>query len=152
MEGNTWLGILDDKLPAESLLRWVGDPAHGAQVSFFGVIRNHNLGRPVLAVSYDVYEDLALNLFGELVRAARDRWGASLRVAILHRRGRLEIGDLAVAIVVSCPHRDEAYQASRFLIEEVKHRAPIWKQEHYLEGSSEWVQGHSLCQHSEPSR
>lgn len=145
--GDTWLAISDEPLHAEPILRWLVSPEHGAQVSFFGVIRNHNQGRDVLGVSYDVFEPLALQGFGELARVARDKWGAGLRIAVLHRRGRLAIGDIAVAIVVGSPHRDEAYQASRFLIEEIKHRSPIWKQEHYAGGSSEWIQGHALCQH-----
>ena len=102
-------------------------------------------GRRVVAVSYDVFEPLALSAFREICEKAREKWGKELRIFLVHRKGTLEIGEIAVAIGVSSAHRDEAYQASRFIIEEVKHKAPIWKKEHYERGESEWVQGHSLC-------
>src|SRR4051812_46781221 len=102
-----WIAITDEPIDPIALQRWIGDPAHGAQVSFYGVVRNHNQGREVLGVSYDVYEALALNVFNEICAAADDKWGP-LRVALLHRRGRLGIGDISVAILVSSPHRDES--------------------------------------------
>jgi molybdopterin synthase catalytic subunit len=145
--GNTWIAITAEPLDPLALWRWLAEPSHGAQVSFFGVIRNHNQGREALAVSYDIYEPLAEQVFRDLCQTARERFGEGLRIVLQHRRGRLRIGEISVAIVVGSPHRDEAYQASRFLIEAVKHQAPIWKQEHYAGGDSEWVQGHSLCQH-----
>jgi molybdopterin synthase catalytic subunit len=145
--GNIWTGITDQALDPEACRRWLADPSHGAQLSFFGVIRNHNQGRAAIAVSYDVYEPLANQIFNDLCRTACDRWGSPLRIVLLHRSGRLSIGEVSVAIAVGSPHRDEAYQASRFLIEAVKHQAPIWKKEHYPDGDSEWVQGHSLCQY-----
>ena len=88
-----------------------------------------------------------LTTFETLAQEARQKWGEKLNVYIEHFKGRLDIGGISILIAVSSPHRDESFKACRFIIEEIKHRAPIWKQEHYLDGDSEWVQGHALCSH-----
>ena len=125
----------------------VANDAHGAADIFIGKVRNHNLGRAVNGVSYDVFDTLALQTFAELAAQARAKWGEQLDIYISHFKGRLEIGGISIIIAVSSPHRDESFQACRFLIEQIKHHAPVWKQEHYVDGDSEWVQGHALCQH-----
>ena len=119
----------------------------GAQLVFTGVVREQNQGRAVNGVSYDAYAPLAENVFREIAAEAAKRW-VGTSVAIIHRVGRLGVGEVSVAVVVSSPHRGEAYSASRFAIDELKVRAPIWKQEHYIDGESEWLPGHALCQHS----
>lgn len=127
--------------------RLLSDPSHGAQLLFHGVVRNINHGRQVQAVSYDAFRPLAESCFQEICQEATERWGKTLQVALIHRVGRLEVGEVSVSIAVGLPHRDEAYQASRYIIEELKKRAPIWKKEHYIDGESEWLQGHALCSH-----
>ena len=144
---SAFFAVQKEPIEIALLLSRLARREHGALVLFTGVIRDHNLGRKVLKVSYDVFEPLALKTFESLVEKARDAFGKSLSAFIVHRTGTLEIGEVAVAIGVSLPHRDEAYRASRFLIEEVKHNAPIWKKEHYEDGESEWVEGHALCGH-----
>jgi molybdopterin synthase catalytic subunit len=109
-------------------------------------VRDHNEGKKVSAVSYDVHAPLAEKTFREIGLEAQERWGHDLRIAIIHRAGRLEVGEASVVVGVGSGHRDEAFQASRYLIEQVKVRSPIWKQEHYADGDSEWLQGHSLRQ------
>jgi molybdopterin synthase catalytic subunit len=111
------------------------------------VVRNTNHGRQVQAVSYDAHPALAETCFREICQEASGRWGETLQVALIHRVGRLEVGEISVSIAIGLPHRDEAYQASRYVIEELKKRAPIWKKEHYIDGESEWLQGHALCSH-----
>jgi molybdopterin synthase catalytic subunit len=118
--------------------------AYGAELVFNGTVRNTNEGRRVLAVTYDVFPPLAEQTFREIGEEALARWGPELRVVIVHRAGRLEVGEVSVTIGVASPHRDEAYLASRYVIEQLKVRSPIWKQEHYAEGDSEWLRGHSL--------
>ena len=125
----------------------VANPAHGGEVHFFGVVRDLNDGRRVLAVSYEAHAPLCEATFREIAEAMVQRYGPALDVALVHRVGRLAVGEVSIAICVSSPHRDEAYRASRDIIEAVKHRAPIWKQEHYVDGDSGWVQGHALCAH-----
>jgi molybdopterin synthase catalytic subunit len=121
------------------------DQAHGAVASFIGRVRNHNEGRPVLGVSYDVYGALALRTFEKIAREAAERWGENLRIWLEHFKGRLDIGGLSVVIVVSSSHRNEAFLACRYIIEEIKTRSPVWKLEHYTDGDSGWVRGHALC-------
>ena len=111
------------------------------------LLSNHNLGKRVKGVSYDVFEELTIKTFCDLADEARTKWGSELNIFIEHYKGRLGIGGISIMIAVSSPHRDESFKACRFIIEEIKHRAPIWKQEHYIDGDSDWVQGHALCSH-----
>lgn len=125
----------------------LSDDGHGAQVFFTGAVRSRNHGRDVVAVEYDAARALGERVLCEIAEEARSKWGASLKIAVVHRIGRLEVGEISVAIAVSSPHRDEAYRASRYVIEEIKKRAPIWKKEIYSDGETAWLKGHALCQH-----
>ncbi|MBA3318243.1 MAG: molybdenum cofactor biosynthesis protein MoaE [Gemmatimonadales bacterium] len=115
----------------------IESPAHGAIASFVGQVRNHHGGRAVGRLEYSAYGPMAEAECQRIVREAEAEW--PVRVALEHRVGGLEIGDIAVAIAVSAPHRDEAFAACRFVIEAVKRRVPIWKKEHYLDGAVAWV-------------
>lgn len=117
----------------------VGD-ADGAAILFLGTVRNHNDGREVGHLDYQAYPEMAEKVLEEIVSEAEDRWEVG-RMTVVHRIGRLEIGDASVAIVVASPHRGDAYDASRYIIEELKKRVPIWKREGYLSGESEWLMG-----------
>ena len=121
--------------------------SHGAQNFFFGAVRAKNLGRTVVAVAYDAFVPFAEVTIFEIAGEARTKWGDSLKICVIHRTGKLKVGELSVAIGVSSPHRDESYRASRYIIEQIKQRAPIWKKEFYENGETEWLKGHALCQH-----
>jgi molybdopterin synthase catalytic subunit len=123
------------------------DASQGAEVIFSGVVRANNLGKQVTGVSYDAFEPLAEKVLREIGEEAAKRWGPDVSVLIQHRTGRLKVGEASVLIVTRSPHRAEAYEASRYIIDELKTRVPIWKQEHYQEGNSQWLRGHALCQH-----
>lgn len=125
--------------PAQVLAR-VGADQDGASLLFVGVVRDHNDGRPVTGVHYDAYEEMAVRVLEEIVREAEESFGTD-RIAVLHRIGDLTIGEVSVAIAVSTPHRAESYEASRFIIEEIKRRLPVWKKEQYTDGAMEWVEG-----------
>lgn len=122
--------------------------AHGGEVVFRGLVRNTNHGRRVQALSYDSFVPLAEQTLREICKEAQGKWGEDLEFAVIHRTGRLEIGDCAVVAAVSSKHRQEAFEACQYVIEELKVRAPIWKKEHYEDGESEWLQGHALCGHT----
>jgi molybdopterin synthase catalytic subunit len=139
--------IQDHKLNILSAYQFIADPAHGGTTVFQGTVRDFNLGKSVIGVSYDVFEPLAIKSFNTLAEQAMTQWGESMKIYIAHAKGRLNINEISIIIGVSTIHRDEAFQACRFLIEGIKHHSPIWKQEHYADGDSEWVQGHALCQH-----
>ncbi|MEX2582251.1 MAG: molybdenum cofactor biosynthesis protein MoaE [Gemmatimonadota bacterium] len=114
----------------------------GAAILFVGLVRNHNEGRGVGHLDYQAYPEMAEATIREIVDEARSRWETGA-ISVIHRIGRLEIGDASVAIAVSSPHRGDAYEASRYVIEELKKRVPIWKKEGYLDGDSEWLRGNT---------
>ena len=116
----------------------LADPACGGYASFEGWVRDHNDGRRVLRLDYEAYEALALREGERIVREALQRFGAS-RATCVHRIGELALGETAVWVGVSAAHRAEAFAACRWIIDEVKHRVPIWKKEHYVDGDSGWV-------------
>jgi len=116
----------------------LADPASGGYASFEGWVRNHNEGRDVRRLEYEAFEELAVKEGERIVRAAIEKFGVAHALCV-HRVGALEIGELAVWVGVSSGHRGEAFQACRYIIDEVKHRLPIWKKEHYVEGDSGWV-------------
>ena len=110
----------------------------GAYVSFEGWVRDNNDGRAVIALAYAAYQVLAEAEGNKIIDEARERFEI-LDAAGVHRIGRLELGELAVWVGVSAAHRDEAFAACRWIIDEVKSRVPIWKNEHYAEGDAEWL-------------
>ena len=120
----------------------VADNSCGALVEFEGWIRDHNEGQAVERLEYEVYRPLAVKEGERILTEARDRFGIDNAMCI-HREGLLELSDIAVIVCVSSPHRAEAFDACRYIIDEVKTRLPIWKKEHYTSGISEWVN----CQH-----
>ena len=135
----------DDALDPTRALEFVSHGEFGAQALFVGRVRCHNHGRDVVAVHYDLFEPLALATFDAIARESIAEVTPELRIYVAHAQGRLEVGDIAVVVAAGSRHRDEAFRACRAVIEGVKHRAPIWKQEHYVDGRSEWSEGCSLC-------
>ena len=109
----------------------------GAEVVFAGKIRNHSEGRQVLYLEYEAYEGMAEKMIRNLAADAKALWPVD-RILVRHRLGKILPGEIAVWIQVEAAHRDEAYRASRFLIEAVKHKVPIWKKEYFADGASEW--------------
>src|SRR5882762_7086187 len=116
----------------------LADPACGGYTSFEGLVRNHNEGQSVRHLEYEAFEPLAVKEGERIIAEAIERFGIE-HAACIHRIGDLAIGELAVWVGVSARHRDEAFRACRYIIDEVKHRVPIWKKEHYENGDSGWV-------------
>ena len=132
--------VTESPLDPSALLVAVSDPTAGAVVSFLGTVRNHSPGKEdVTHLVYEVYAEQVESKIADLVQTARERWPL-IGVAVEHRSGRVEVGEPSVAVVVSAAHRADAFEAARFLIDELKARAPIWKQEHWS-GGSEWIEG-----------
>jgi adenylyltransferase/sulfurtransferase len=133
-------GFAFDAAPLDpaALRRAVEDPACGGYASFEGWVRDHNDGRRVRRLEYEAYVELAVKEGERIVAEAVRRFGVR-RARCVHRVGDLALGDLAVWVGVSAPHRGEAFAACRWIIDEVKHRVPIWKKEHYVDGDSGWV-------------
>ncbi len=122
----------------------------GALALFVGVVRNENAGRPVLRLEYEAYEEMALSEMQAIEREARRRWPIT-EIRIVHRLGRMEIGEASVAVAVASPHRDEAFEACRFAIDTLKKTVPIWKKEFYADGAV-WLEGPGACGHDVGTR
>lgn len=112
--------------------------ANGATLLFVGTVRDVNDGRAVTGIEYSAYEPMAQRELADIVREAAEQFGTE-DVVVEHRLGVLALGDASVAIAVAHPHRGPAYDASRYVIEQIKRRVPIWKREHYVDGTREWV-------------
>ncbi|MDC7684429.1 molybdenum cofactor biosynthesis protein MoaE [Asticcacaulis sp. BYS171W] len=136
------------RLNIEDAMDFADRAENGACALFVGRVRNHNLGRPVDGVSYDAFDDLARNTLREICTEAVSRFGEDLTCFVEHFKGFLPIGGISVIIAVGSPHRDSAYRANRYIIEELKKRVPVWKEEHYTDGQPEWLEGQSV----EPDR
>ena len=122
---------------------FVPDVSCGALASFVGLVRDHDHGRCVKELYYECYQSMAEKIIDRLIEEAHEKWGIG-DARVLHRVGRLDIGQAAVVIAVSAAHREEALAAVRFLIEQIKSRVPIWKKQIFENGENEWV----ACHHS----
>ena len=136
VSGGATAALTDGPIDVAALERSVADAGRGATVVFTGQARDHaDDGRTVTELEYEVYPEMAASVLAEIATEAEERWGAT--VAVVHRHGVVPIGVAAVAIVTASAHRAEAYEASRFVIEAIKERLPIWKRERFADGS-EW--------------
>ncbi len=132
-----WTGLSAEPLPVEQALAWVGAPDCGGVVLFSGTARNHSEGRPEVSVlAYEAYEEQVVPRLEALADQARERWPEVSRLVLLHRIGRVEIGESAVVVAASAPHREEAFAAARFCIDGLKATVPIWKKETWQGGQS----------------
>ena len=130
--------ITSNSIDPDALRRELFDPASGAYCGFEGWVRNLNDGQTVQRLEYEAYDPIAISEGEKILIEAQARF-PHLHAHCVHRTGLLEIGECAVWVGVSSPHRDEAFQACRYIIDEVKARLPIWKKEHYANGNSGWV-------------
>jgi MoaE-MoaD fusion protein len=130
--------ITTQPLDPAPLVALVQSPDMGAVVTFAGIVRNNFGGRATAYLEYEAYESMAVLVLRSLANQARVMWGAGA-IAIHHRVGRLEIGEMAVLIVVAAAHRHEAFEAAEWLMDRIKEVAPIWKKEIWADGASEWV-------------
>jgi molybdopterin synthase catalytic subunit len=134
-----WIAVAEDALPVDAATAWATTPGSGAVVVFLGVVRDNSDGRDgVRGLSYEAYEEAAVTKLDAVAVEARRRWPVVDRIALLHRIGDLALSDTSVAVVVSSPHRPEAFEAARFCIDTLKETVPIWKREHW-EGGSDWA-------------
>jgi molybdopterin synthase catalytic subunit len=131
--------IVSNTIDREAVLSFVASPAAGSLVTFDGRVRDHARGKRVVSIFYEAYEPMALRELAEIRRQAMERWPLT-EVGIVHRIGHLELEETSVFIAVSSPHRNEGFEACRFIIDTIKARVPIWKKEFYKDGDV-WVDG-----------
>ena len=134
--------ITSDAIDLVAFRKQLQDASCGAYVQFDGWVRDHNEGQQVLRLEYEVYEPMAVKEGDRVIEEAIGRFGISNAYGI-HRSGLMELSDVAVVVGVSSPHRGAAFDACRYIIDQVKVRLPIWKKEYYANGEAEWVN----CQH-----
>ncbi|HEY2430073.1 MAG TPA: molybdenum cofactor biosynthesis protein MoaE [Acidimicrobiales bacterium] len=140
-ESDEWIGLTALPLPVAEAMAWAVVPRCGGVVCFAGTVRDHAAGRDgVTGLEYEAYAGPALDRLAEVAREARVRWPELGRIALLHRVGELALTETAVVVVVSAPHRGEAFDAARWCIDTLKATVPIWKREEWA-GGSDWGTG-----------
>ncbi len=132
------IALTRDRIDYHALTEQVRRNDCGGVAVFLGTVRELTEGKKTVALDYEAYPSMAEKKLAEIEREVRERWPVG-DVALMHRLGRLELGEISVAIAVSCPHRDQAFAACRFAIDRVKEIVPIWKKENWADGTTEWV-------------
>jgi molybdopterin synthase catalytic subunit len=135
------LEITDQPIDVAAVLTRVEDAGAGAVNAFVGTVRNQSTGRRVVRLHYESYDSMALRQLQHVVEQAQEKWPMMRQAAVVHRKGTLGIGDVAVVVAVSTPHRAESFAACQFIIDTLKQVVTIWKKEEYEDGSV-WVAAH----------
>jgi molybdopterin synthase catalytic subunit len=138
MSDTDMIQLTDQEIDYAALTESVRSSAAGAVVLFLGTVREMTEGRQTIALDYEAFPQMAEAKLDELLVEARTRWPI-VNATIAHRLGRLELGDVSVAVAVSTPHREQAFEAGKYLIDRLKEVVPIWKKEHWADGSTAWV-------------
>jgi molybdopterin synthase catalytic subunit len=140
-----WIAVTAEALPVEAATAWATTQSAGAVVVFLGVVRDSSEGRnDVRGMTYEAYEEEAVPRLAQVAAEARRRWPVVERLALLHRTGDLQLSEASVAVVASSPHRAEAFEAARFCIDTLKETVPIWKREHWEDGSDWGTSSHPV--------
>jgi len=125
--------------------KFISSSNYGASIYFTGTVRNQNNNKTVVGITYDSHDVLVVNSFEQIYEEAEKKLNIKNKsVFIEHAKGYLNLGEISIIIAVACKHRDEAYILSRYIIEEVKKRTPIWKKEHYIDNQSDWLKGNPI--------
>ena len=139
------LDIKKDKIIISKVEEFIKSFSYGASIIFTGTVRNINKNKEVIGMTYDSHDELVLKSFEEIYKEASDKLQINDKaVFIEHIKGYVRLGEISIVIAVACKHRDQAYILSRYIIEEIKKRSPIWKKEHYKNEESEWLKGNPI--------
>ena len=134
-----------EKILTSNAEKFIKDSKFGASIYFLGTVRNINDNKTVTGITYDSHDEMVIKSFEEIYNEADQKLDIKDKaVFIEHAKGYLNLGDVSIIIAVACKHRDQAYVLSRYIIEEIKKRSPIWKKEHYQNEDSEWLKGHPI--------
>ena len=134
----------DEKISSEKARKFVASDKNGAESVFIGRVRNENSGKKVTAVTYDAHDQMVLKSFNSICEMAINKFDKNAKIFLEHAKGFVPVGEISIIIAVGAGHRDEAFKICRYVLEEVKHQSLIWKKEHYIEGTEDWLPGHSL--------
>ena len=134
-----------EKILTSNAEKFVKDSKFGASIYFLGTVRNVNDNKNVIGITYDSHDEMVIKSFEEIYNETYQKLNIKDKaVFIEHAKGYLNLGDVSIIIAVACKHRDQAYVLSRYIIEEIKKRSPIWKKEHYQNEDSEWLKGNPI--------
>ena len=134
-----------EKILTSNAEKFIKDSKFGASIYFLGTVRNINDNKTVTGITYDSHDEMVIKSFEEIYNELDQKLDIKDKaVFIEHAKGYLNLGDVSIIIAVACKHRDQAYVLSRYIIEEIKKRSPIWKKEHYQNEDSEWLKGHPI--------
>jgi len=137
--------IKEKKISLSDAEKFISSNGYGASIFFTGTIRNQNNNKSVIGITYDSHDELVLKSFKEIYAEADQKLNIQNKaVFIEHAKGYLNLGETSIIIAVACKHRDGAYVLSRYIIEEIKKRSPIWKKEHYVDSKSNWLKGNPI--------
>ena len=140
--------VIDTKEKKLSIIEaenFISSHNYGASIFFTGTVRNQNDNKSVIGITYDSHDTLVTNSFQEIYNEADQKLNIKDKsVYIEHAKGYLNLGEISIIIAVACKHRDQAYVLSRYIIEEIKKRSPIWKKEHYQNNDSAWLKGNPI--------
>ena len=140
--------IIDSKEKKLSIIEaenFISSHDYGASIYFSGTVRNQNDNKSVIGITYDSHDALVINSFQEIYNEADQKLNIKDKsIYIEHAKGYLNLGEISIIIAVACKHRDQAYVLSRYIIEEIKKRSPIWKKEHYQNNDSAWLKGNPI--------
>ena len=135
-----------EKILYSNAEKFIKDSKFGASIYFLGTVRNNNENKKVTGITYDSHDEMVLKSFEEIYNEADQKLDIKDKaVFIEHAKGYLNLGEISIIIAVACKHRDQAYVLSRYIIEEIKKRSPIWKKEHYENDESEWLKGNPIA-------
>ena len=139
------IDIKEKKISLSDAEKYISSSDYGASIYFAGTVRNQNNNKSVIGITYDSHDALVLKSFREIYQETEQKLNIQNKaVFIEHAKGYLNLKEISIIIAVACKHRDEAYILSRYIIEEVKKRSPIWKKEHYIDNKSDWLKGNPL--------
>ena len=139
------IDIKKDKIISSNAEEFIKSSSYGASIIFTGTVRNVNENKEVTGMTYDSHDNLVLKSFEEIYNEINDKLKIKDKaVFIEHIKGYVGIGETSIIIAVACKHRDQAYILSRYIIEEIKKKSPIWKKEHYKNEESEWLKGNTI--------
>ena len=139
------IDIKEKKLSIVEAENFISSYDYGASIFFTGTVRNQNENKSVIGITYDSHDALVINSFKEIYNEADQKLNIKDKsVYIEHAKGYLNLGEISIIIAVACKHRDEAYVLSRYFIEEIKKRSPLWKKEHYQNNDSVWLKGNPI--------
>ena len=139
------IDLAKEKIRPEDAEEFIASPKFGASIVFYGTVRENNENKKVTGITYDTLDSMVIKSFKEIYNEVEEKLRIkSKAVFIEHVKGYVDLGEVSIIIAVACPHRTEAYILSRYIIEEIKKRSPIWKKEHYQNEESEWLKGNPI--------